>query len=90
MNTLEMNAMRGTLAREILNVEDAELLKKLKRSITRIIGNAKIDKFVSVDSLKSKKEILSRFDEACKDMKLASEGKLHGQSLDEFLNVIHK
>ena len=31
MTTMELNAMRGELAREILNIESMELLQKVQR-----------------------------------------------------------
>ena len=33
MTTMELNAMRGELAREILNIESVELLHKIQRYI---------------------------------------------------------
>ena len=37
MTTMELNAMRGELAREILNIESIELLQKVQRYIKRAV-----------------------------------------------------
>lgn len=37
MTTMELNAMRGELAREILNIESIELLQKVQRYIKRTV-----------------------------------------------------
>ena len=36
MTTMELNAMRGELAREILNIESREMLQKLMRYFKRL------------------------------------------------------
>ena len=33
MNSMELNALRGELAHDILNIEDIEVLKEVKRNI---------------------------------------------------------
>jgi len=81
MTTVELNAMRGELAREILNIDDVEILKKLRTSVKRFLNKER--------SVETKDEILSGFDDACKDMKLAKERKLKGQPLEEFLYELH-
>lgn len=65
MTTVELNAMRGELAREILNIDDVEILKKLRTSVKRFLNKER--------SVETKDEILSGFDDVCKDMKLAKE-----------------
>lgn len=37
MTTMELNAMRGELARDILNIESLELLQKIQRYIKRAV-----------------------------------------------------
>ena len=41
MTTMELNAMRGELAREILNIENTELLKKVQRYLKRAMKTEK-------------------------------------------------
>ena len=36
MNTLEMEILRRELLRDILNVDDVEVLKKIRRSLDRL------------------------------------------------------
>lgn len=37
MSTLEFNALKGELARDMLNIEDIEVLQKVQRYLRRII-----------------------------------------------------
>lgn len=41
MNSMELNALRGELAHDILNIEDIEVLKEVKRNLHQIIAQAK-------------------------------------------------
>ena len=41
MNSMELNALRGELAHDILNIEDIEVLKEVKRSLHQIIAQTK-------------------------------------------------
>ena len=41
MTTMELNAMRGELARDILNIESMELLQKVQRYLKRAIKEEK-------------------------------------------------
>lgn len=41
MNSMELNALRGELAHDILNIDDIEVLKEVKRSLHQIIAQAK-------------------------------------------------
>lgn len=41
MSSMELNALRGELAHDILNIEDIEVLKEVKRSLHQIITQAK-------------------------------------------------
>lgn len=41
MSSKELNALRGELAHDILNIEDIEVLKEVKRNLHQIIAQAK-------------------------------------------------
>ncbi len=41
MSSMELNALRGELAHDILNIEDIEVLKEVKRNLRQIIAQAK-------------------------------------------------
>lgn len=88
MTSMELNALRGELAREILNVEDIELLKKVKRSISQIIAKAKKEEANDEYRPATKAEILENLDRACKEVKLYREGKLELKSLEEALDEL--
>ena len=49
MSSMELNALRGELAHDILNIEDIEVLKEVKRNLHQIIAQAK-------DEMKNKSE----------------------------------
>jgi hypothetical protein len=90
MNSMELNALRGELAHDILNIEDIEVLKEVKRSLHQIIAQAK-DKLTlkeasEVYHTKTKAEILADLDEVCEEIKMAKAGKLKGIPAEELLN----
>lgn len=41
MSSMELNALRGELAHDILNIEDIEVLKEVKRNLHQIIAQTK-------------------------------------------------
>ena len=83
MTTMELNAMRGELAREILNIESMELLQKVQRYIKRAMKTEKED----VEYIE-KEEILNSIREGLREMK---EARLTGRKLmtaEELLNEL--
>ena len=87
MNTVELNALRGELAHDILNIEDVELLKKIKRSVNRLVSHKQ--KTETFYMPKTKAEIIADLEEVREQMDLARAGKIKGESLQEFLNELH-
>ena len=83
MTTMELNAMRGELAREILNIESMELLQKVQRYIKRAMKTEKEE----VEYIE-KEEILNSIREGLREMK---EARLTGRKLmtaEELLNEL--
>ena len=66
MTTMELNAMRGELAREILNIESIELLQKVQRYIKRAV---KVEQ-EEVEYIE-KEEILNSIREGLREIKEA-------------------
>ena len=64
MTTMELNAMRGELAREILNIESMELLQKVQRYIKRAMKTEKEE----VEYIE-KEEILNSIREGLREIK---------------------
>jgi hypothetical protein len=83
MTTMEMEAEKTMLIRELLKIDDADSLKRVKQLLQRLIKEK-----TSGEVYQTKEEILKDFGEACEDMKLAREGKLKGRPLEDLLNEL--
>ena len=87
MSTIELNALRGELAHDILNIEDIELLKKIKRSVNRLVS---LKQKAEEDYVpKTKAEILDDLKEVSEQIKLARAGRIKGEPLKDFFNELH-
>ena len=83
MTTMELNAMRGELARDILNIESLELLQKIQRYIKRAVKTEQEE-----EEYIEKEEILNSIREGLKKVK---EARRTGQKLmtaEELLNEL--
>ena len=83
MTTMELNAMRGELARDILNIESLELLQKIQRYIKRAVKTEQEE-----EEYIEKEEILNSIREGLKKVK---EARLTGRKLmtaEELLNEL--
>ena len=83
MTTMELNAMRGELARDILNIESLELLQKIQRYIKRAIKTEQEE-----EEYIEKEEILNSIREGLIKVK---EARRTGQKLmtaEELLNEL--
>ena len=87
MATMELSAMQAQIAREVLNIEDMEVLKKIQRSIKRLCTKEKEEAEEEYRPA-TKEEVLEGLAEACKEAKLYREGKLQLKSLEEVLNEL--
>lgn len=92
MSTTTLEAMQNEVIREVLNTDNLHLLEKIKKMIHRNDQKAEsaVPNVVSEDAAPymSKAEILEGLAEACKDIKLAREGKLKGRPIEELLNEL--
>ena len=99
MTTMELNAMRCELAREILNVDSSEMLQKLQRYFKRLKKEQPTKTYaiqedssmvVAEDEVpyRTKAEILAGVEEAFECAKLAREGKIKGRPIEELLDEL--
>ena len=83
MTTMELNAMRGELAREILNIESIELLQKVQRYIKRAV---KVEQ-EEVEYIE-KEEILNSIREGLREIKERRRTGRQGMTAEELLNEL--
>ena len=83
MTTMELNAMRGELAREILNIENIELLKKVQRYLKRAMKTEKEE----VEYIE-KEEILNSIREGLLEIKEARRTGRKLMTAEELLNEL--
>ena len=83
MTTMELNAMRGELAREILNIESIELLQKVQRYIKRAV---KVEQ-EEVEYIE-KEEILNSIREGLSEIKEARRTGRKLMTAEELLNEL--
>lgn len=82
MTTIELDARKARLAREILNVDSIEVLDKLQKAFNKVISKASIAKEDATEYI-SKEEILAGIDAGLKDLKAGRK-----TSAREFLNEL--
>ncbi len=83
MTTMELNALRGELARDILNIESMEMLSKIQRYIKRTL---KVEK-EEVEYIE-KEEILNSIREGLKEMKERRRTGRQGMTLQELIDEL--
>ena len=87
MAAMTLEAEKNELIRRILDVNDIDILEKIKKLLYQEEKNIDIVAEERVP-YRTKAEILADFDEACKEMKQAQEGKLEGKPLEDLLNEL--
>lgn len=87
MSTTQINTLRGELLSEIVGVEEAEVLERIKRSIARILSKECAKK--EETRPRTKEEIIADLHEVGEQIRLAREGKLKGQPLEDFFHELH-
>ena len=81
MTTMELNAMRGELAREIHNIESMELLQKVQSYIKRAMKTEKEE----VEYIE-KEEILNSIREGLREIKERRRTGRQGMTLQELID----
>ena len=83
MTTMELHAMRGELARDILNIESMELLQKVQRYLKRAIKEEKEE----VEYIE-KEEILNSIREGLREIKERRRTGRQGMTLQELIDEL--
>ena len=83
--TLEIE--KNELIRRILEINNVEILEKIKRLLLQEEKNIHI---VAEEKIpyRTKSEILADFNDACKEIKQAQEGTLEGRPLKDLLDEL--
>ncbi|MBP3253779.1 MAG: hypothetical protein J6M30_04665 [Bacteroidales bacterium] len=87
MQTLTIERQRHDIIRRVMNIDNAELLKRFDNYIKREEKKAIVKQEEEYHDL-TKEELIAGLEQAFKEAKLAREGKLEGKPIDEFLDEI--
>ena len=97
MATLTLESLQNELIRDVLRVDNMDILKKVRnllrreeRKTTAYAEHVSAPSTVAEEAepYMTKEEILANFDQACKELKLNLEGKLEFKTLEEALNEL--
>ena len=97
MATLTLESLQNELIRDVLRVDNMDILKKvrnlLRREERKTAGYAEHVSTPSTvaeeaEPYMTKEEILANFDQACKELKLNLEGKLEFKNAEDLLNEL--
>ena len=88
-NSKSFEAIQTELIRDILNVNDIRILEKARKMLHKEKQKVQQDTLYGADekiTCNTKAEILTNFDQACKELKLNLDGKLKFRDAEELLN----
>lgn len=96
MTTTTLESLQNEVIRDVLNVSDVHILKRLKnflrceeRKTHEYAASQPASAVASeAEPYMTKEEILANFDQACKELKLNLEGKLDFKPAEELLNEL--
>ena len=97
MATLTLESLQNELIRDVLRVDNIDVLKKLRNLLRReerkTAGYAEQTSAPSTvaeeaEPYMTKEEVLANFDQACKELKLNLEGKLEFKNAEDLLNEL--
>ena len=88
-STLELNALYGEMTSNITQIKNIDLLKQMNEMIKNFISKAHTSHSEEFAD-RSKEELLSGFDNACKEVKLFQEGKTKLMSFDDMMGQLRK
>jgi len=87
MSTMSLEAEKNALIRQILDVDDIAILKKIRSMLNHEEEQVRV---VAEEATpyRIKTEILESLDEACKELKLNLEGKLDFKPAEDLLDEL--
>ena len=104
MATLTLESLQNELIRDVLRVDNMDILKKVRNLLRReerkttayaehvsapsTVAEEAEPYMTKAEPYMTKEEILANFDQACKELKLNLEGKLEFKTLEEALNEL--
>ena len=84
MTSMELEAYKAELAREILTTDSRQVLDEVKRLLIKLSKKTKKKEEETI----SKEEILAVIDSGLKEVKLSQEGKLKMKTAKELLDEL--
>ncbi|MBO6118295.1 MAG: hypothetical protein J6P44_07125 [Bacteroidales bacterium] len=87
MQTLTIERQRHDIIRRVMNIDNAELLKRFDNYIKREEKRAAVRDDEEYHEL-TKEELIAGLEQAFKEARLAREGKLEGRPLEDVLNEL--
>lgn len=84
MTSIELEAYKAELAREILTTDNRHVLDEVKNLLSKLSKKTKKKEEETI----SKEEILAGIDAGLKEVKLSMEGKLKLKTAKEFLDEL--
>ena len=87
MSTMSLEAEKNALIRQILDVDDIAILKKIRSMLNH---EQELERAFAQEATPylTKTEILESLDEACKELKLNLEGKLDFKPAEDLLDEL--
>ncbi len=88
---MKIAAEKNSIIRQLLDVNDAEVLEQVKQLLRRENRKQSVDIVAEPDEeykALSKKEITADINEMCNQIKLARDGKLQGRPLKDVLDEL--
>lgn len=82
MTAIELNAMRGELARDILNTDNLNVLNKVRRAFKRALKAEEQEEYIE------KEEVLEQIREGMIEVKKRYSSGKKGQTLQDFINEL--
>lgn len=82
MTAIELNAMRGELAREILNTDNMNVLVKVQRYLKRVLKAEEKEEYIE------KEELLNQIREGLIEVRDANRNGVKLRSAEELLNEL--
>lgn len=85
-NSMELDAMKAALAREILNTDSSEILNKVRKVFERAKKEVSV---VREEETIGKEEVLAQIEKSLREVKEARKRGTRLQTLEELIDELH-